>query len=120
MTEYELFDLMGTWNTRAAISTFALVLLLTGYLLVAYFAGKNLPRSQTTLITCMMLWFSIMIISSLYTSLQTIIELREVASFAYTTIRRAIFFKWIITLGCLLTPLACIKFMYHVRHSRFE
>mgnify|MGYP003548264739 CR=1 FL=1 len=116
MTEYELFDLMGTWKANAGFATISLLLLLAAYLLVAYFAGRALPRVQAVIITCLMLWFSFIIVTAMYTSLQTLVELRELALVGYTVVRRAIFFKWLITLGCALAPLACIKFMFHVRH----
>jgi hypothetical protein len=116
MTEYELLDLMGTWKANAAFAIMSLLLLLAAYLLMAYIAGRALPRGQAVIITALMLWFSGIIIAGIYTSLQTLIEIRELGLFGYSLIRRAIFFKWVITLGCALAPLACIKFMYHVRH----
>jgi hypothetical protein len=116
MTEYELLDLMGTWKANAAFSVMSLLLLVAAYLLMAHFAGRLLPRGQAVIITCLMLWFSFIIIAALYTSLQTLIELRELGAFGYTVVRRAIFFKWVVTLGCSLAPLACIKFMFHARH----
>jgi hypothetical protein len=116
MTEYELLDLMATWKANTAFSVISLLLLLGGYLLVAHSAGRHLPRGQAVIITCLMLWFSFIIITALYTSLQTLIELREIGLVGYTVVRRAIFFKWLMTLGCSLAPLACIKFMFHVRH----
>ena len=116
MTEYELLDLMGTWKANAAFAVMSLLLILAAYLLMAYIAGRALPRGQAILITCLMLWFSLIIIGAIYDSLQTLIEIRELGLFGYSVIRRAIFFKWVITLGCALAPLACIKFMYHVRH----
>jgi hypothetical protein len=117
MTEYELLDLMGTWKANAAFAVLSLLLLLVAYLLLAHVAGRALPRGQAIIITGLMLWFSSIIIAGVYTSLQTLIDIRELASFGYSVIRQAIFFKWVITLGCALAPLACIKFMYHVRHA---
>jgi hypothetical protein len=116
MTEYELLDLMGTWKANAAFAVMSLLLLLAAYLLMAYIAGRTLLRGQAIVITCMMLWFSFIIIAAIYSSLQTLIEIRELGLFGYSVIRWAIFYKWLITLGCSLTPLACVKFMYHVRH----
>jgi hypothetical protein len=116
MTGYEVLDLMATRNADAAFAVMSLLLLLSAYLLVAYFAGRQLPRQQVVIITCLMLWFSLLIVAAIYTNLQTLIELRELAEFGYSVVRRAKFFKWVITLGCSVAPLACIKFMYHVRH----
>ena len=116
MSAYELFDLMGTWKAVASLAVMSLLLLLGIYLLMAYVAGRSLSRVQAIIVTCLMLWFSCIIIAVLYTSLQTLIELREIALFAYSEIRWARLFKWLITLGCSLAPLACIQFMFHARH----
>jgi hypothetical protein len=116
MTSYELFVLMGTWKASAALAVMSLLLLLGAYLLMAHVAGRSLRRVQVIIVTCLMLWFSCIIIAALYTSLQTLIELREIALFAYSEIRWARLFKWLITLGCALAPLACIQFMFHARH----
>jgi hypothetical protein len=107
---------MGTWKANAAFAVMSLLLLLVAYLLLAHVAGRALPRGQAIIITGLMLWFSGIIIAGVYTSLQTLVEIRELGLFGYSIIRRAIFFKWVITLGCALAPLACIKFMYQVRH----
>jgi len=116
MSAYELLDLMGTWKAIALFAVLSLLLLLGAYLLMAHVAGRSLLRVQVIIVTCLMLWFSCMIIAGLYTSLQTLIELREIGLFAYSEIRWARLFKWVITLGCSLAPLACIHFMFHARH----
>ena len=116
MTEYELLDLMGTWKANAAWSLMALLLLLAAYLLLAQIVGRSMLRTQVIIVTCLMLWFSGIIIAAMYTSLQTLIDLRELASYGYTTIRRAKFFMWLITLSCSIAPLTCIHYMSLVRH----
>ena len=116
MSAYELLDLMGKWKAIAALELMSLLLLLAAYLLMAHVAGRSLHRTQAIIITCLMLWFSCIIIAALYTSLQTLIELREIALFAYSEIRWARIFKWVIALGCSLAPLTCIHFMFHARH----
>lgn len=120
MTDYELFELMGTWETNVAIWVIFLALTLATYLLVAYVAGELLRRPQVTIITGVMLWFSFISISHIYASLQTLIELRELAMYGYTFLKTATFFKWLATIGCTVAPLVCIKFMFHIRHPRFE
>lgn len=120
MTDYELFDLIGTWEINLTIWVIFLGLTLATYLLVAYAVGENLKRQPITIITGVMLWFSFISISHIYAGLQTLIELRELAVFGYTFLRKAIIFKWLATIGCSVAPLVCIKFMYHIRHPRFE
>lgn len=120
MTEYELFDLIATWKGNITFAVIALIALLSTYLAVAHYAGSQLPRSQVTVLTLLMLWFSYLIITDLYTSLHSLIQVREAASFGYSALRRAIAFKWAATLGCAVTPILCIKFMFHVRHPGFH
>lgn len=120
MTSYEVLDLLATWKANAALSEMSLLLVLSAYLLIAYLAGRYLPRPQVVIITCLMLWFSYIIIAALHTSLQTIIDLNILGSAGYSVVRKAIFFKWVLTLGCSLAPLFCIKFMFHMRHPRLE
>jgi len=116
MNDYELFDLMGRWETNVNLMVISLVVLLSAYLLVAHIAGRNLPRTQVMILTCLMLWFSFIIISNIYAGLQTLIDMRELAAFGYTRLRREMVFKWLVTLGCSLAPFICVKFMLHVRH----
>jgi len=117
MSAYELLDLMGTWKAIALLTLLSLSLLLAAYLLMAHATGRSLRRGQVIIITCLMLWFSCIIVAAMYGSLQTLVELREIGLFAYSEIRWARFFKWAITLGCALAPLACIQFMLYVRHA---
>ncbi len=63
MTEYELLDLMGTSKVNAAFAILSLLLLLFAYLLLAHVAGRQLRRGQVVIITCLMLWFSGIIIA---------------------------------------------------------
>ena len=120
MTDYELFELMGTWEANVAIWMIFQSLTLATYLLVAYVVGENLKRSQATIITGIMLWFSFISVSHIYASLQALIELRELAMFGYAFLKKAVVFKWLATIGCTVAPLVCIKFMFHIRHPRFE
>jgi hypothetical protein len=120
MSAYELLDLMGKWKAIAALAVMSLFVLFAAYLLMAHVAGRSLRRAQAVIITCLMLWFSCIIIVILYTSLQTLIELREIGLLAYSEIRWARLFKWVVTLGCALAPLACVQFMFHARHPPTE
>ena len=120
MTDYELFELMGTLEANVAIWMIFLGLTLATYLLIAYLIGENLKRPQVSIITSLMLWFSFIAIAHIYASLQTLIELRELAAYGYTFLRKAAFFKWFATMGCSIAPFICIKFMFNVRQPRFE
>jgi hypothetical protein len=120
MTAYELLDLLATWKANAAFAEMSLLSVFTAYLLVAYFVGRDLPRPQVVIITCLMLWFSFAIIAAMHSSLQTLIDIRILGSVGYSVVKQAIFFKWVLTLGCSVGPFLCIKFMFHMRHPRVE
>jgi hypothetical protein len=109
---------MGGWETNLILLVFFLVALLVAYLAAAYLVGNHLRRSQVFVITGLMLWFSFMIIAQIHSALGVMIDMRELAFFAYTTLRKANAFKWLVTVGCSLAPLACIHFMAHMRHPR--
>jgi len=119
VTDYELQQLMGIWATNVAVWMIFLVGLLIAYLLTAYLSGRNLTRAQARILTALMLWFSFIIVAHVYAGFQNIIDARELASFGYTRLRRETAFQWLVTVGCALAPLACVNFMYRIRHPRY-
>ena len=114
----EIYSVLGLWETNVVVSVIFLVVLLAAYLAASYRAGPYLRRSQAFVLTGLMLWFSYLIIAHIHSALQIMIDMREQAFFGYTTLRKAAVFKWLVTLGCSVAPLACIRFMLHMRHPR--
>jgi hypothetical protein len=115
---FDIYAVWGTWETNLILLLVLLMLLLSAYLVAGYLAGKYLRRSQVFVITGLMLWFSFVLIAQIHSAMQVMIDMRELAFFGYTTLRKATAFKWLITVGCSLAPLACIRFMAHMRHPR--
>jgi hypothetical protein len=115
---FEIYKVLGLWETNLVVLVIVLVVLLAAYLAAAYRAGPYLRRSQVFIITGLMLWFSYLIIAHIHSALQVMIDMREQAFFGYMTLRKAAVFKWLVTMGCSLAPLACIRFMLHMRHPR--
>ena len=115
---FEIYSVLGLWEANLVVLVILLVLLLSAYLLAGYRAGPYLRRSQVFVLTGLMLWFSYLIIAHIHSALQIMIDMREQAFFGYTTLLKATVFKWLVTLGCSLAPLACIRFMLHMRHPR--
>lgn len=115
---FEIYAVLGSWETNLILLVLLFILLLSAYLTVAYLVGNYLRRSQVFVITGLMLWFSFMIIVEIHASLQAMTDVRELAFFGYTTLRKATAFKWLVTVGSSLAPLACIRFMVHMRHPR--
>ncbi len=115
---FEIYNVLGLWETNLILLVVLLILLLSAYLIAAYLAGRLLRSSQVFVITGLMLWFSFMIIAEIHAAMAVMIDMRELAFFGYTTLRNATAFKWIVTVGCALAPFACIRFMVHMRHPR--
>jgi hypothetical protein len=120
MTDYEIFDLIGMLQIKLAIWVIFLAVILSVYLRVAYVIGKDLPRQQAVIITVLMLLFSFIAVPKIYGGFQMLIEMREAAFFGYTRLKGEAVFKWLVTLGCSLAPLICVKFMSHVRHPPLQ
>lgn len=115
---FEVYSALATWETNLILLVVLLLLLLSAYMAAAYLVGNYLRRSQVFVITGVMLWFSFVIIVQIHSAMQIMIDMRELAFFGYTTLRKAAAFKWLVTVGCSLAPLACIRFMVHMRHPR--
>lgn len=116
--DFEIYNVLGIWESNLILLVLLLAVLLSAYLAASYLVGRRLRRSQVFVLTGLMLWFSFMIIAQLHAAMDIMIDMRELAFFGYTTIRNATVFKWFITVGCALAPLACIRFMIHMRHPR--
>lgn len=116
--DFEIYNVLGIWESNLILLLVLYILLLSAYLVAAYLAGRRLRSSQVIVITLLMLWFSFMIIAHIHSAMGVMIDMRQLAFFGYTTIRNATAFKWFITVGCALAPLACIRFMVHMRHPR--
>ena len=118
MTEYELTDVLVSYNT-AAMSGLALYLTASsGYLIAAYMVGKELSRSQTFIISVLFVVFGLFFgygtVGYLIRSLATAEALRVMNPGQYYGIQ-----EWLVILaaGLLLAGMfACLKFMWDVRH----
>ena len=116
--EIQLYGVLSAWGSNV-IMLFALQLVVLGsYLITAQRVGSLLSNQQVFVVTCCLLFFSFVLTAYIYSSLQVMIDVRELALFGYTTLRNAVLFKWMVTLGSLIAPLACISFMLHARRPR--
>jgi len=118
MTPYEMADLgqSNFSNSLAAIATY--LTLVFAYLAAAYFIGKDLTRTQVTILNALFLTFSIVNAFSIaaYTNggVQLMIQsgLTNPANFFTPRL-------WLApTLGiaCLIGIMICLKFMWDLRH----
>ena len=122
MTEYELLDLVGTWKADIVSVGSSFVSILFAYILVAYFAGAKLTRSQVTIVTALMIWHCSINLFQLQLSQQSIIEYHELirAEWSAPAVRNGEILKWVIGIGGVLSVLAVLSFMWSVRHPKTE
>ncbi|NQX87117.1 MAG: hypothetical protein HRT77_00480 [Halioglobus sp.] len=115
---FEIYAVLSAWQTNLILWVILLIFLLSAYLIASYLVGKYLRRSQVIVMTGLMLWFSALIVIEINLAMQFMIDMRELAFFGYTALRKATAFKWLVSVGCAIAPLACIRFMVHMRHPR--
>ena len=122
MTEYELQDLAFGAGGLAATYGSITISIISAYLLVAYTAGTQLIRSQVTLINTLFVFTATLFlygtIGSLVKQLSIVNKLKVFnpedyyPTTAITVVAVAVIFSLII--------LACLKFMWDVRHPKTE
>jgi len=122
MTEYELLDLVGTWKADTASLATSFVSILFAYILVAYFAGAKLTRSQVVIVTVLMLWHCSLNLLQIHLNQQSIIEYHELirADWSAPAVRNGMIMRWIIASGGVMSILAVIYFMWGIRHAKKE
>ena len=122
MTEYELVDAIASYNEQGMSSLLAYFTVTSGYLVAAYLAGKDMTRSQ------------VFVISTFYASVAVLVTYSTVGSYS-----RSIFYwsdllilrpetasymkPWIIYTGLAVMIggiVACLKFMWDIRHPKAE
>ena len=116
--EIQLYGVLSAWGSNVIMLLALQLIVLGSYLITAQRVGTLLSNQQVFILTCCLLFFSFVLTAYIYSSLQVMIDVRELALFGYTTLRNAALFKWIVSLGCLIAPLACISFMLHARRPR--
>jgi hypothetical protein len=122
MTEYELVDVLISYNT-AALSAMALYLTtVSSYLIVAYLTGKNLATSQVVMISVLFIVFALLFgyaaFGYMRRGLLMADELRTMNPGEFVGIN-----PWIVFLGTGLLfagILASLQFMWEIRHPKSE
>jgi hypothetical protein len=124
MTEYELVDVLISYNT-AAMSALALYLTAvsgSGYLIVAYLSGKSLTALQTAIVSVLFIVFALFFgygaVGYLRRALLMIDELRTMNPGEYFGVT-----PWLVFLVaglCFTGILASLRFMWDIRHPKAE
>jgi len=122
MTEYELLDLVGTWKADTVAVATSFISILFAYILVAYFAGARLTRSQFVIVTILMLWHCSINLFQIQVNQQSLIEYHELIrpEWSAVAVRNGTIMKWVIGSGGVMSILAALYFMWSVRHHKAE
>ena len=88
----------------------------SGYLLVAYLVGKTLTRFQVLVITGLFVYFGVISTYSVFTYFESAAYWGQTYGEG-----RAPYWAWkVIVPACAIGILACLKFMWDVRHPKTE
>ena len=120
MTEYEIQDLL-TSTSLASVEVFAYYTTVLGsYLVVAYLAGKQLSGTQALTVSILFVFASLMGVWSAFAYMARAVELADALELlhpdssygAQPHIQKGM--AIIMALGVV----ACLKFMWEIRHSK--
>ncbi len=120
MTEYELADLLASTISNSLIIAPILISIASAYLVVAWVVGSKLDRSQILLINSLFVGFSLLFGLSWARRIQVALSYQEELLKANPD-RMAEIGEWLppgAMVIIILTILACLKFMWDIRHSK--
>ena len=122
MTEYELVDALGTYASAMQAWAATYISVLSAYCVVAYMAGKNLSTSQAMIIGTGFVFFAFMCAANFYgisnRTIEFAAELKQLRpDRIYVASDEAL---WVISLIMLFGIIACLKFMWDIRHPKTE
>ena len=120
MTEYELVDVLISYNT-AAMSALALYLTtVSGYLIVGYLAGKSLTASQAVIVSVLFIVFALFFgygaVGYFRRALLVVDELMTMNPGEFIGVK-----PWLVFLVaglCFTGILASLRFMWDIRHPK--
>jgi hypothetical protein len=123
MTEYELSDLIATQtgNGTAILSLFVTVV--SGYLIVSWLVGQRLSPPQAALINMLFVFFSGLCIFAWFARFMSALSYQsELAALNPQRVSPFQTEKIVIGTAVLLVivMIACLKFMWDVRHPKTE
>jgi hypothetical protein len=120
MTPYEMADLAQSnfSNSLAAVALY--ITLVFAYLAAAYFIGKDLTRSQVTILNALFLTFSVLNSFGVaaYTHLAVRLAIQSGSNNAASFFAPRLWVAPMIGICCLLGITICLKFMWDLRHPK--
>jgi len=120
LTEYEIADLAATWQSTTTPTSALVITILSGYLIVAWLVGNKLTRAQVVLVNTLFVFFQFSMIAGW--------AMRWALSYKYSMELYSIdpgFYEApasipLIIFGAAMavSVIACLKFMWDVRHPK--
>ena len=122
MTEFELRELLAT-NSFAAVEVFVFwTTAVTGYLVVAYLAGRQLTTTQSITISVLFVFVSLMAVWSSFAYMARAIEIADMLELVHPD--KFYGAQPITQSGMVIVQtlgiMACVKFMWDIRHPKTE
>jgi hypothetical protein len=120
IVDTEYYQLMIEYNVAAMTAMGMYLTAASGYLVVAYLIGRQLTGLQTAIITCLFLWFNLFMAYGTYGYFSR-------AAYFYSLLEvpppgvqmNALIIVTAVSLE-LVGIIACLKFMWDVRHPKKE
>ena len=122
MTEGEAIQAaQATWANVITLSTVEITLL-SGYIIVAYLAGKDLEKSQVIIVNTLYLLLSLFVLSGMYTLARRATEMAALSIdlSEYRELGPQIWLPYGVVIIFLFCIAASMKFMWDIRHPKSE
>ena len=122
MTEGEAIQAaQATWANVITLSTVEITLL-SGYIIVAYLAGKDLEKSQVIIVNTLYLLLSLFVLSGMYTLARRATEMAALSIdlSEYRELGPQIWLPYGVVIIFLFCIAASMKFMWDIRHPKIE
>lgn len=120
MTEYEMLDLVGTFQGMANAAIMSYLTIFSAYCIVAYMVGSQLTRSQAIVTTVLFLIMALFMTWGTWTYFRGSRLLMEQVVGIAGGVMSPVKPHQVITPLLLIGILAGLKFMWDVRHPKKE
>jgi len=122
MTEYELIDALGTYASAMQAWAATYISVLSAFLVAAYLVGKKLTASQVIIIGTGFVFFAGMCVANFFgisnRTIEFAAELKQLRpDRIYVSSDEAL---WFISSLMFLGIIACLKFIWDIRHPKTE
>ena len=122
MTEYEVSDLLTSTMTAVSPLVTNLATVIFAYLVVAWFVGSRLSRGQAALISLVFIFFGGLSAFTMHTRLERALYYQQALASMNPEAAGSLNGGVIIFISAVMVALllACLLFMWQVRHPKTE